>query len=417
MIDNRRMKRTLEKLLDRNHFPHTKIAFVVGPRQVGKTTLARSLLAKRASEDLYRSWDDLQWRREFAREPYAFIDAYRAKGTAGKPLAVLDEIHKYPRWKSYVKGLWDTRKERIDLMVTGSGRLDVYQRGGDSLLGRYHQYRLHPLSLREVVDPTGSSLEEDPEATMTTLSRLAGPPPARAREGLRTLLRWGGFPEPFLEANERRHRQWLRERRVLIVREDLRDLTRIRMLSHVEELIELLVLGAGGVLSYNALHEDLQVAVESVRQWTDHLQRLFFLYLVRPFAGNIARSLRKEPKLYLWDWSEIADEGARFENLVASHLLKWCHFTQDWGLPPLDLRYVRDREKREVDFLLTLNKKPWALIEAKLSDTSPAPSMGYFAERLRVPHRIQVVLECERPGTAGDVDVIDAANFLRALPV
>jgi hypothetical protein len=201
------------------------------------------------------------------------------------------------------------------------------------------------------------------------------------------------------------------------VREDLRDLTRIRMLSHVEELIELLAVRAGGVLSYNSLREDLQVAIDSVRQWTDYLQRLYFLYLVRPFAGSMARSLRKEPKIYLWDWSEVADEGVRFENLVASHLLKWCHFTQDWGLPPLELYYARDKEKREVDFLLTLDKRPWVLIEAKLSHNNPTPAMKYFADRLKVGHRLQVVLECERPGMAGDVHVIDAANFLRTLPV
>jgi predicted AAA+ superfamily ATPase len=411
------MKRSLEKLLDEAHFPHRRIAFVVGPRQVGKTTLAQSLLAKRRSADLYRSWDDLEWRREFVSAPYQFLDAYRPKSTGERPLVVLDEIHKYPRWKTYVKGLWDTRRDRMDLLVTGSGRLDVYQRGGDSLLGRYHQYRLHPLSVKEVVDPVGSSLEESPEATMRLLLKLTGPAPPGARKALQTLLRWGGFPEPFLERSERQHRLWLRERRTLIVKEDLRDLTRIRMLSHVEELIELLVLRAGGVLSFNALREDLQVAVESVRQWSDHLQRLYFLYLIRPFAGKIARSLRKEPKLYLWDWSEVVDGGARFENLIASHLLKWCHFTQDWGLPPLELHYLRDREKHEVDFLLTLDRKPWTLIEAKLSDKIPSAAMSYFAERLKAPHKIQVVLDCERPGMAGDVHVIDAANFLRTLPV
>ena len=417
MVDTCLMKRSLEKLLDHAHFPHQKIAFVVGPRQVGKTTLAQSLLEKRKSADLYRSWDDLMWRREFVTAPYGFLDIYRPKGARGKPLVVLDEIHKYPRWKTYVKGLWDTRRDRMDLLVTGSGRLDVYQRGGDSLLGRYHQYRLHPLSVREVVDPAGVSVEENPEATMRSLIKLAGPAPPGVRKALQTLGRWGGFPGPFLERSERRHRLWLRERRNLIVKEDLRDLTRIQMLSHVEELVELLVLRAGGVLSYNTLREDMQVAVESVRQWTDHLQRLYFLYLIRPFAGKIARSLRKEPKLYLWDWSEIADDGVRFENLVASHLLKWCHFTQDWGLPVLELHYLRDREKREVDFLLTLNGKPWALIEAKLSDMSPPSAMRYFAERLKAPHKIQIVLNCERPGMAGDVHVIDAANFLRALPV
>jgi len=411
------MKRSLETLLERSHFSHRRIAFVVGPRQVGKTTLAQSLLAKRKSADLYRSWDDLGWRREFVTDPYGFLDAYRPKAGGQRPLVVLDEIHKYPRWKSYVKGFWDTRKDRMDLLVTGSGRLDVYQRGGDSLLGRYHQYRLHPLSLREVMSPAGVSLEDDPGKTMRAILDADSPAPAEARKALGALLRWGGFPEPFLERSERQHRQWLRERRALIVKEDLRDLSRIRMISHVEELVELLVLRAGGVLSYNALREDLQVAVESVRQWTDHLQRLYFLYLVRPFAGSMARSLRREPKLYLWDWSEIVDDGVRFENLVASHLLKWCHFTQDWGLPPLELHYLRDREKREVDFLLTLNRKPWAMIEAKLSDTTPAPAMRYFAERLEAACRIQVVLDCQQPGMAGDVHVIDAANFLRLLPI
>lgn len=411
------MKRSMEKLLDGAHYPHRRIAFIVGPRQVGKTTLARSLQDERKSQDLYRSWDDLAWRRELAAAPYGFIDGYRPKAATGRPLVVIDEIHKYPRWKRYIKGLWDTRKDRMDLLVTGSGRLDVYQRGGDSLLGRYHQYRLHPFSVKEIIEPHAVSLSETPVKTMKSLLRLAAPAPSASVKTLRNLLRWGGFPEPFIERSERRHRLWLRERRTLIVKEDLRDLTRVRMISHVEELVELLALRAGGVLSYNALREDLQVAVESVRQWTDHLQRLYFLYLIRPFAGNIARSLRKEPKLYLWDWSEIRDDGARFENLIASHLLKWCHFTQDWGLPALELHYLRDREKREVDFLLTLEKEPWALIEAKLSDTSPGPALSYFAVRLGAPHKIQVVLECERPGMAGDVHVIDAANFLRTLPV
>jgi hypothetical protein len=417
MMENGHMKRSLENLLDLAHFDHQRMAFIVGPRQVGKTTLAQALLVKRNSKDLYRSWDDLEWRREFVSAPYEFLDAYRPKRGGAKPLVVLDEIHKYPRWKAYVKGLWDTHKHRVDLLITGSGRLDVYQRGGDSLLGRYHQYRLHPLSVKEVIDHEGTSIDESPETTLASIVNLAAPAPTDARKALGALLRWGGFPEPFLARNERRHRLWLRERRTLIAREDLRDLTHIRMLSHVEELIELLVLRAGGVLSYTSLREDLQVATESVRQWTDCLQRLYFLYLIRPFAGRMARSLRKEPKLYLWDWSEITDKGVRFENLIASHLLKWCHFTQDWGLPPLELYYLRDREKREVDFLLTLDRKPWALIEAKLSEKSPAPAMKYFAERLKVKHQIQVVLNCERPGLAGDVHVIDAANFLRTLPV
>ncbi len=410
------MERSLADLLLAEHFEQRRMAFVVGPRQVGKTTLARSLLAERGCEDLYRSWDDLAWRRTVAREPYAFLDGFRARG-ASRPLLVLDEIHRHPRWKLYLKGLWDTRAERLDVLVTGSGRMDIYQRGGDSLLGRYHQYRLHPLSLREVLAPSQVSLDWRPAATLERLGNASGAPSAAAREALQDLLRWGGFPEPFLRQSERRHRQWLRERRDLLVREDLRDLSRIQLLSHVEELAELLALRAGGVLSYNALREDLQVAIESVRLWTGYLQRLHFLYLVRPYAGRLARALRREPKIYLWDWSEVDEPGARFENLVASHLLKWCHFTQDWGLAPLELHFVRDKEKREVDFLLTLEKKPWLLVEAKLSDLQPAPALRRFSAQLGAAAALQVVLECERPGLAGDVPVLDAATFLSCLPV
>ncbi|OGQ89653.1 MAG: hypothetical protein A2289_06025 [Deltaproteobacteria bacterium RIFOXYA12_FULL_58_15] len=411
------MDRTCEHLLSEHHFVDERMAFLVGPRQVGKTTVARLLLDKRRCPDLYRSWDDLEWRRAFVKQPYAFIDEYRPRLDKVKPLVVLDEIHKHPRWKRYIKGLWDTRKERVDLLVTGSGRLDVYQRGGDSMLGRYHQYRLHPLSVHEVLEPKGTVLNDKPEATLETLFNLSGEPPRQSREAVQALLRWGGFPEPFLKQNTRQHRLWLRERRDLIVREDLRDISRIQLLSHVEELVELIALRAGHELSYNALREDLQVALDSVRLWVGYLQRLHYLFIVRPFTGKIARALRREPKLYLWDWSEIEDPGARFENLVASHLLKWCHFTQDWGLTPLELHYLRDKEKREVDFLITRDKKPWLLVEAKLSDTQPSPALMHFAERLGDVRKIQVVLNCPAPGVAGGVLVLDSASFLGALPV
>ncbi|MBI5482535.1 MAG: ATP-binding protein [Deltaproteobacteria bacterium] len=410
------MERTLQHLLLAGHFPQGRMAFVVGPRQVGKTTLARTLLAARGCDDLYRNWDDLAWRREVVQAPYAFVDGCRPAGSGARPLAVLDEVHKHPRWKRFLKGLWDTRHDRLDVLVTGSGRLDVYQRGGDSLLGRYHQYRLHPLSVREVLGPGDASWTDSPERTLAQLG-AAGAPPRAARDALDALLRWGGFPEPFLRQQERRHRLWLRERRALLVREDLRDLTRIQLLSHVEELVELLVLRSGGALSYNNLRADLQVALDSVRLWTAQLQRLYFVYLVRPYASRLQRALRREPKLYLWDWSEVADPGARFENLVASHLLKWCHFTQDWGLTPLELHYVRDKEKREVDFLLTRDRRPWLLVEAKVSQLQPNPALRYFGEKLRVAARIQVVRDCLGPGRAGDVQIIDAATFLAALPV
>jgi predicted AAA+ superfamily ATPase len=303
------------------------------------------------------------------------------------------------------------------VIVTGSGRLDVYQKGGDSLLGRYHQYRLHPLSLREVVDPKGPPGDYEPQKTLEGLIRAAGAPPPRVRDTFLALLRWGGFPEPFRRRDPRQLRRWHRERRDLIVREDLRDLSRIQLLSHVEELVELLVLRTGGILSYNALREDLQVALDSVRLWVGYLERLYFVYRVRPYSARLPRALRREPKVYLWDWSEIADPGVRLENMVASHLLNGCHFSQDWGHPPLDLHFVRDKEKREVDFLITKEKKPWLLVEVKLSRTAPGSAIRYFGDKLGVKHRFLVVAELQQPGSAGDVHVLDAPSFLACLPV
>ncbi|MCX6558897.1 MAG: AAA family ATPase [Candidatus Aminicenantes bacterium] len=402
------LKRSLESILS-------------GPRQVGKTTLARRLLEARGTPELYFNWDDLAFRRSVARDPYGFADRPLSLPAQGKPLLALDEIHKFPRWKSYLKGLWDTRHASLDLLVTGSGRLDVFQKGGDSLLGRYHTYRLHPLSVREVLAPDiDPSLDAaSPDAVLAGLLARRGASEPAAREAFSALLRWGGFPEVFLRRDPAALRLWHGERKRLIVREDLRDLTRIQLVSHVEELVELLAARAGGVLSYNALREDLQVAIDSVRLWIDALARLYYLYLLRPYAKRVVRAIRREPKLYLWDWSEIEDDGHRFENLVAGHLLKWRDFNNDLGLEPLGLHYVRDKEKREVDFLLTRGRQavPWLLIEAKLGASPSDTALNHFAAQLGVKHKFIVCAEPIRPAMAGEVRIMDAASFLSALPV
>jgi predicted AAA+ superfamily ATPase len=411
------VERSLEHLLLQDHFRQRRMAFVVGPRQVGKTTLGQALLKTRHSPDLYRNWDDPAWRAAFAREPFAFVDQYRPIVKGERPLVVLDEIHRYPRWKRFLKGLWDTRKDRVDVLVTGSGRLDVYQRGGDSLLGRYHQYRMHPLSVRELLDPTSPSQDYHLDDTLERLTGVAGRPERVGRGAFESLVRYGGFPEPFLDQSERRLRLWHRERKDLLVREDLRDLSRIQLISHVEQLVELLDERCAGPLSFNSLREDLQVATDSVRLWVSYLERLYYIYLLRPFAGRLARTLRRVPKVFLWDWSAVSQPGARLENLIASHLLKWCQFTQDWGHPRLDLYFVRDKEGREVDFLINREGKPWLLVEVKSSKTSPGAAIHYFASRLGVRHKFLVVGEPIEAGTAGDVRVLDASAFLAALPV
>ncbi len=410
------MDRTLGRLLESEHFaqPAPKMAFLVGPRQSGKTTLARMLQERRNSAALYRNWDDAAFRKELAADPCGFLDAFRPP-SKGRPLATLDEIHKFPRWKSYLKGLWDTRGRDTDFLVTGSGRLDVYQRGGDSLLGRYHQYRLHPLSLSEIL---GLRFDPDHDAPGVILKRLlAGPadPPSGACEAFESLLRFGGFPEPFLKQHERHHRLWLRERRERLTREDLRDLTRIQMLSSVEQMVELLPGRIGSPLSLNNLREDLSVSMDSVRLWMAQLERLYYCFRIRPYAGRLSRALRKEPKLYLYDWSELASEGARLENLVASALLRWCHFAQDWGQRNLELHYVRDKEKREVDFLLTLEGRPALLLEAKWGDPTPPSALRHFSEKLRVP-AILICAQAPHPGVAAGIQVLPPAHLLCALP-
>lgn len=411
------MQRSFQQLYKELHAPQKKMAFLVGPRQVGKTTLAESLLKAHHGPGLYKNWDDLQWRKEVSQRPYAYLDQFQERSKSEKLLLVLDEIHKFPRWKAYLKGLWDTRKNFVDVFVTGSGRLDIYQRGGDSLLGRYHQYRLHPLSLRECLNPNLKPKSYSAENTLTQIESITTKSSARTQKNFDSLLKWGGFPEPYLAQDENQHRLWVAERRRLVLREDLRDLSRIQLLSHIEALVELLIPRAGGLVSSNSLREDLQVAPDSVKLWMDYLRRLFFIYFIRPYSKNIARSLKKEPKVYFWDWSEIPDRAARFENMVASHLLKWCHFTQDWGYPPLELHFLRDKEKREVDFLITKDKMPWLLVEAKISNTTPSSSLHYFAKILGVKHKMMVVCDHNRPGFAGDTLVIDGPNFLASLPL
>jgi predicted AAA+ superfamily ATPase len=411
------LDRLLGRLLRTEHFavPAPKMAFLVGPRQCGKTTLARALQAERKTPELYLNWDDLAWRRESAQTPYGFIDAFRP-ATAARPLAVLDEIHKFPRWKTYLKGLWDTRGARADILVTGSGRLDVFRRGGDSLMGRYHQYRLHPFSVSEILKTPFDPDRDTPELILRGLFERPSAPGPAAREALGTLLRFGGFPEPFLAQSERRHRLWLRERRERLVREDLRDLTRIQLLSSVEQMVELLIPRVGSLLSLNNLRGELGASMQAVRGWMEQLERLYFCYRLRPYAGRLARALSREPKLFLYDWSELRDEGARLENLIASALLRWCHFTEDWGQERLELRFVRDKEKREADFLLLKDGAPFLLLEVKVSETRPPASLEHFASRLGNVRRALIVGNLSHPGTAAGTLVLPAALLLERIP-
>lgn len=315
-----------------------KMVFIAGPRQVGKTTLARALPGAREG---YLNWDVAEHRERILR---------RELSTAS--LWIFEEIHKYRAWRGFLKGLFDARREGQRILVTGSARLDLYRHGGDSLQGRYHLLRLHPLSVREAgID---------------------------SRDAFRQLLRLGGFPEPFFGGTEREARRWSREYRTRLVREDIADLERIQDLGTLEHLAMRLPDLVGSPLSVNALREDLQVSHKTVATWIAVLERLYAVFRLAPFGSPRVRAVRKEQKHYQFDWSLVPEDSARFENLIASHLLKWIHFQQDVEGRDVELRDFRDTDGREVDFLVVERRNPILMIEAKWGDQDVDRGLHYL---------------------------------------
>ena len=367
----------------------TKMVFVGGPRQVGKTTLSK-MLGVTFSNPAYFNWDNRAQRQALLKNRWS----------PETDLLVFDELHKYNRWKGWIKGIWDTRQNDESILVTGSSRLDVFRRGGDSLLGRYHYYRLHPFSVAELDGREGMKEafpKQPPELRFSNPS-----------SNLERLLCWGGFPEPLFAESDRTLRRWQKERFERVFREDIRDTENIRSLSQVELLGELLPERVASPLSFQSLAEDLEASPKTVKSWMELLCRNYYAFKIPPYHRRIDRALKKEAKYYLWDWTEIADEGARFENLIASHLLKFCHYYEDVFGISAELYYVRDTLKREVDFLVVWEKKPWLLVEAKCGPEKKLPSLVAFAEALQVQHRFQV---CRESG----LDYVDRLSGIRTL--
>jgi hypothetical protein len=373
-----------------------KMVFLAGPRQVGKSTLAREVLASHG-EGVYLSWDQAEDRKEIRR----------GRWPGGSALIVLDELHKYRHWKRWIKGEYDKHKERLQFLVTGSARLDVYRRGGDSLQGRYHHYRLHPFSLAEAARGGHAKLP-------TPGSELVLPPAAGKAE-VEALLRFGGFPEPFLAQSERTLRRWHKERLDRFFREDVRDLEAVHDLSSLQVLADLLAERVGSLLSLNSLREDLDCSHRALTHWVEILDRLYLIFRLRPFEARSVRVLRKMPKAYFWDWSMVSDPGPRFENLIASHLLKLCHLLEDAEGHRAQLCFLRDPTGREVDFLVTCDKKPWLAVEAKRSGTEISRSLKYFKDRLAIPFAYQVVLEGDRDFVEDGVRCLPAHKLLAGL--
>jgi predicted AAA+ superfamily ATPase len=383
-------RRLYDAVLDHHLARYRQMALVTGPRQVGKTTTCR------VHADHYLSWDNLQDRRVILKGPRALADQIGASRLMERPAVLaLDELHKYGRWKIFLKGFFDAQEGKVRLIVTGSSRLDVYRRGGDSMMGRYFLYRMHPWSVAEI---NRVDLPEEP----------IRPPRPCPDPDYDALWEHGGFPEPFLMRDKRFSARWLRLRIQQLFREDLRDLTRVQELGQIEMLASLLNERAGGRVVLSNLASDLSVSVDTVRRWMGTLTSLHHGFLVRPWSGRVIRSLRKEPKWYPRDWSGVAEAGARVETFVACHLLKAVEGWTDLGLGEFGLHYVRDKEKREVDFLVSRDGKPWFLVEVKKGADRLDPALGRFQGQLRAEHAFQVVF---------DMPYVNANCFKEKAPV
>lgn len=376
-----------------------KMVLLSGPRQCGKTTLVRKLTTERKGS--YLSWDVPEDRRHIQN---GALDLDAALWT-------FDELHKFRRWRGFLKGLYDSHHPVHAILVTGSARLELYGRGGDSLQGRYFAHHLHPFTAAEIARRPFVGLDEIP--------RLPNDPvPADLIDSLSAL---GGFPEPFLSGSAREAARWRLAYAARLVHEDIRDLERIRELERVELLYDRLGSIAGSVLSINSLREDLEVAFETVRSWIGVLERIDAVFRIPPYGAPRVKAVKKEQKLYFWDWSRAESEGARFENLVALHLLRLVHWARDVEGERLDLRYFRTRMGHEVDFVLLRNGKPWLAIETKLTEQPLDTGLRYMLERLTVPYAFQVHARAGRERRREDVGKstvrhISAARLLANLP-
>lgn len=308
---------------------------------------------------MYLTWDNLEDRELIKKH----------KIDTNKETLVLDEIHKYVRWRTLLKGFYDKYKDHIKIIVTGSSRLDYFRKGGDSLFGRYHYLRMHPLSVSEIAQKRSPQLQD-------TLD----------------LLKFGGFPEPLLKKDEKFLRRWQIERNARVFQSDLRDIVTLKDYSSVELLNSVLPERVGSLLSKTSLAEDLEKSPHTIEAWLVLLENIYSCYRISPYGSPKIKALKKQQKLYLWDWSVVENPGARFENMVASHLLKYCHYMEDTEGYKMELRFLRDINGHEVDFVVIKNKKPLFAVECKSGEKQISSHIQYFRERTNIPKFYQVHL-------------------------
>jgi hypothetical protein len=371
------MERFQKKAIERDL--RKKMVLLAGPRQAGKTTLAKEL-ATQFQSSAYLNYDRLEDRKIIAKEGWL----------PSVELLILDEIHKMPKWKNYLKGIYDTKPPHQKILVTGSARLEIFNRVGDSLAGRYFLHRLLPLSPAEC----------EKVHTPYTLDRF---------------LERGGFPEPFLTEELVDANRWRLQYIDSLLREDVLDFDQIQNLNAIRMVFELLREKVGSPISYTSIAEDVAISPNTVKKYIQILEALYVIFRITPFSKNIARSLLKEPKIYFFDTGLVkGDPGAKWENFVAGCLLKHIFAKIDYAAEPYALHYLHTKERQEVDFALACDNKITQIIEAKYSDPSPSPALLYFHDKYHLP-ALQLVKELKREHIDKGVEIVAASNFLKTL--
>ena len=342
-----------------------KIVLLTGPRQSGKTTLAKGL----CGDFDYFNYDAAEDRAALKKKSW----------DRKKSLIIFDELHKMKEWKRWIKGVYDKESITPQLLITGSAKLDTYRKVGDSLAGRYFQYRLYPLDLKEIATQDSSLSPE---------------------EAFDRLWHCSGFPEPFLKGNENYYMRWRRTHLDIILRQDLLDLQAVRDIQAIETLVHLLKSRVGSSVSYTNLARDLERDVNTIKRWLQLLENLYVIFRVTPYHHNIARALLKEPKYYFFDIAQVeGNEGARLENMVALSLLKELHYLEDSTGIAVALHYVRTKEGKEIDFVICQGQKPSHLIEVKMTDDQPAFAFEHFLPLFPSVSAVQLVKNCQREKT------------------
>ena len=394
------MKRYLEEWIKSDALAFGKMAFVSGPRQVGKSTLAAELVPDVKNRF---NWDDNQFKLKWAKSPSGSIE------TRTQNLILLDEIHKDRLWKSKLKGIYDTQKSHLKIVVTGSARLDIFRKGGDSLLGRYFPYRLHPFSVGENESPI--SPEKCFENVVNSNFNVKNKFPVDE------LILLSGFPEPLLQGDLGRAKRWSKLRLERLIHEDLHDIRNVSDLQSIKLLVQLLPSKIGSPLSINSLRENINVAYGTIRDWITALEMLYVHFAVQPYSKKLSRMLVQESKVYLFDGTQIGERGLRLENLTALHLYKSCHFWTDTAQGNFNLHYLRNKEKQEVDFCVVNDEKICMLVECKSSDTEISKSLLKYSKELQCEINIQLVdiVGYNRYYPAHNVRVFGYDLFLGAL--